>query len=29
LWVDRHTDLVWVGDVGEQTREEIAVVRSG
>lgn len=25
LWVDPHTDLMWIGDVGETTREEISV----
>jgi MYXO-CTERM domain-containing protein len=29
FWIDPHTDLLWVGDVGEVTREEIAIVRSG
>jgi glucose/arabinose dehydrogenase len=25
LWIDPHTDLMWIGDVGEVTREEISV----
>ncbi|HTK77314.1 MAG TPA: PQQ-dependent sugar dehydrogenase [Gemmataceae bacterium] len=25
LWVDPHTGLMWVGDVGETTREEISM----
>jgi MYXO-CTERM domain-containing protein len=25
LWIDPQTDLMWIGDVGEQTREEISV----
>ena len=25
FWVDPHTDRLWVGDVGETTREEIAI----
>jgi glucose/arabinose dehydrogenase len=25
LWVDSHTGLMWIGDVGETTREEISV----
>jgi len=25
LWVDPRTDLMWIGDVGETTREEISV----
>lgn len=25
LWIDPHTDLMWIGDVGETTREEISV----
>ncbi len=25
FWIDPHTDLMWVGDVGETTREEISV----
>jgi MYXO-CTERM domain-containing protein len=29
FWVDPMTGLVWVGDVGEGTREEITVVRNG
>jgi MYXO-CTERM domain-containing protein len=29
LWVDRSTGKVWVGDVGEVTREEITVASMG
>ncbi len=29
IWVDKTTGKVWVGDVGEVTREEIAVVQKG
>jgi glucose/arabinose dehydrogenase len=29
FWIDPHTDLLWVGDVGEQQREEITVARRG
>jgi glucose/arabinose dehydrogenase len=29
LWADPQTGLLWVGDVGEGTREEIAIVRTG
>ncbi|MDZ4697652.1 MAG: PQQ-dependent sugar dehydrogenase, partial [Deltaproteobacteria bacterium] len=29
FWIDPTTGLVWVGDVGEGQREEIAVVRNG
>lgn len=29
LWVDQTTGKVWVGDVGETTREEIAIVEKG
>jgi glucose/arabinose dehydrogenase len=29
FWIDPHTDLLWVGDVGEVTREEITVARAG
>ncbi len=29
LWVDRTTGLVWVGDVGEQSREEVSVISKG
>lgn len=29
IWVDPMTGLVWAGDVGEEMREEIAVVRKG
>jgi MYXO-CTERM domain-containing protein len=29
LWVDKATGKVWVGDVGEATREEIDVVQKG
>src|SRR6185503_3053076 len=25
FWIDPHTDLMWIGDVGEVTREEISV----
>lgn len=25
FWIDPHTDLMWIGDVGETTREEISV----
>jgi glucose/arabinose dehydrogenase len=25
FWIDPHTDLMWIGDVGEATREEISV----
>jgi MYXO-CTERM domain-containing protein len=27
FWIDPHTDLLWIGDVGERTREEISVGR--
>jgi glucose/arabinose dehydrogenase len=27
FWIDPHTDLLWIGDVGETTREEISVGR--
>jgi MYXO-CTERM domain-containing protein len=27
FWIDPHTDLLWIGDVGEVTREEISVGR--
>ncbi|HEX6274813.1 MAG TPA: PQQ-dependent sugar dehydrogenase [Polyangiaceae bacterium] len=27
FWVDPHTGLMWIGDVGETTREEISVGR--
>jgi len=29
LWVDKTTGKVWVGDVGEVTREEVDVVQAG
>lgn len=29
LWVDSQTGKVWVGDVGEQKREEISIVEKG
>jgi glucose/arabinose dehydrogenase len=29
FWIDPHTDLMWIGDVGEQQREEITVGRGG
>lgn len=29
LWVDPRTGLVWTGDVGEITYEEISIVRAG
>ncbi len=29
LWVDRTNGNVWVGDVGEQTREEVGIIRKG
>ncbi|HEY8942798.1 MAG TPA: PQQ-dependent sugar dehydrogenase, partial [Polyangiaceae bacterium] len=29
IWVDPMTDLLWVGDVGEQTSEEISVGKGG
>jgi MYXO-CTERM domain-containing protein len=29
LWVDKTTGKVWVGDVGEVTREEVDIVQAG
>jgi len=29
LWIDPETDLMWIGDVGESTREEISVGKGG
>ena len=29
FWLDPKTDLLWIGDVGEQQREEISVGRAG
>ncbi len=29
FWIDPHTDLLWIGDVGEQLREEITVGKGG
>jgi glucose/arabinose dehydrogenase len=29
FWIDPHTNLVWIGDVGERQREEITISRGG
>ena len=29
FWIDPQTDLLWIGDVGEATEEEITVGRQG